>query len=249
MYESLFEGCADLSGFVPPELFAGIDNKNYQSGPMSRIFIDSGIVTQCPENYYQYITGFEVDWDGRVSCVPCPFGLTSPAGSTDVKQCTAEPKPCKIEFATEAYSEYDYDKNMYGKCVVKECESGYHIEVNACVPDEISCNIQNGTGVKTWDEATKQYGTCAPVTCQPGYLIDEDKCVACDNMYDTNGELAVSTYVAECEIAACLYQGEKYILDNNECVPICESESDDTGRRYWNGKKCVHECEDGYTTW
>ena len=68
-------------------------------------------------------------------------------------------------------------------------------------------------------------------------------------MYDTNGELAVSTYITECEIAACMYQGEKYTLENNECVPICESESDETGRRYWNGTKCVHECEDGYTTW
>jgi NADH:ubiquinone oxidoreductase subunit E len=64
-----------------------------------------------------------------------------------------------------------------------------------------------------------------------------------------NGEIAVSGYVTECEIASCMYQGEKYILENNECVPICEEETDETGHRYWNGKECVHDCNAGYSQW
>jgi uncharacterized repeat protein (TIGR02543 family) len=209
---------------------------------------DSEECVECIKNSYCAGGTFEIK-DEHQGIEYCPYGLTSPAGSTNVTQCTAEPKSCVIDFATQAHHYWDYDKNAYGKCIVEECEFGYHIEVNACVLDEMPCETLNGTGIKIWNTELNKYDECIATVCEPGYINEDNQCKPCDNMYDANGEPAVSTYVAECEIAACLYQGEKYTLENNECVPICESESDETGRRYWNGTKCVHECEDGYTTW
>ena len=51
--------------------------------------------------------------------------------------------------------------------------------------------------------------------------------------------------------SSCLYQGELYALENNECRLICDEYSDETGRRYWNEhtKKCEHDCETGYMNW
>jgi hypothetical protein len=67
------------------------------------------------------------------------------------------------------------------------------------------------------------------------------------------GELAVSSYTAGCDIAACMYQGELYNLEGNECVPICDVKGyeDDTGTMKWNpaSKKCDRQCKEGFTPW
>ena len=88
--------------------------------------------------------------------------------------------------------------------------------------------------------------------CDPGYEPNSDytACVECSNRR-VNGEIAVSGYIYECEIAACMYQGQKYALQMNECVPICENESDDTGTKVWDErtKKCIRTCNPGYKMW
>ncbi len=180
----------------------------------------------------------------------CPYGQKSPAGSTNISQCYADAQECFIEHATMAHRHWDYDKNAYGKCIAEECEAEYHLEANACVSDKQPCSTQNGTGIKIWNSTTLQYGNCTETECKPGYTISSEQCVPCDNMYVDN-EIAVSTYSNECEIATCMYQGEKYILDNNECVPICETVTDKSGSRHWdkNSKRCVHECNAGWTKW
>ncbi len=57
-----FEECKGLDGFIPPELFANINSTDYQAGPMTDVFLNSGIDTVCPSGYTQFITGFESDW-------------------------------------------------------------------------------------------------------------------------------------------------------------------------------------------
>ena len=133
---------------------------------------------------------------------------------------------------------------------------GYHISANACVPNDQECEIENGTGIMTWNEKTQKWGDCVVTSCLQGYTNDPSEtnevwkqCGRCSNMYAVNGEIAVSGYVKGCEIASCMYQDEKYILENNECRPICDTQSDETGSRYWDGKKCVHECNAGYLQW
>ena len=83
-----FYGCVKLSGYVPIDMFKKMDNTSYVSGPMSAIFYGTNIAEQCPENMYQYKTGFEVDWSGKVACSPCPDGyITDGPGATDISQC------------------------------------------------------------------------------------------------------------------------------------------------------------------
>ena len=96
-------------------------------------------------------------------------------------------------------------------------------------------------------------------SCIPGYTNDpfeknnaSEQCSECRNKFGVLGEIAVSSYVNECEIASCMYQGEKYNLDNNECVPICaQPYSDETGSLRWNNatKKCERTCKPGYIAW
>ena len=73
------------------------------------------------------------------------------------------------------------------------------------------------------------------------YAYIEDGAWLSDDEYKTIHRVAASK----------IYQGEKYILENNECVPICESAQDETGRREWdeNSKRCVHTCNDGWIAW
>jgi len=97
-------------------------------------------------------------------------------------------------------------------------------------------------------------------SCDPGYTTDPAEtnertkpCGQCKNKFSVLGEVAVSSYVRECEIASCLYQGELYNLDNNECVPICDINGyeDETGTMKWNKvtKKCERTCKSGYSMW
>lgn len=79
-----FYNCTGLSGYVPNNMFAGLNKK---TGGMQEIFYNTGLDTKCPIGTYQYKTGFEAEWSGRVSCQPCPDGMTSAAGGTSTSDC------------------------------------------------------------------------------------------------------------------------------------------------------------------
>ena len=122
------------------------------------------------------------------------------------------------------------------------------------------CNVENGSGFKEWDSDINDWGECVATMCNPGYTNDPaetnertKQCGECKNRYSVLGKLAASSYVQGCEIASCLYQGELYNLENNECVPICPTElyEDETGSMVWDEgrKKCVRTCNEGYTMW
>jgi hypothetical protein len=174
----------------------------------------------------------------------------------DGTECRTATKTCEKPNATHATQ--TWTDGRFGTCVVHECKSGYHIENNNCITDEMPCELDNGTGVQTWNPVTKAWNTCVAIKCNPGYtnnpeLTNENwkQCGRCNNMYADGGNLVASSYIQECEIAACLYQGERYTLENNECRLICDEYSDETGRRYWDDKrkKCIHDCNHGYNPW
>jgi uncharacterized repeat protein (TIGR02543 family) len=174
-----------------------------------------------------------------------------------MQQCMPEKIECDAPKANVAYKYWDVANRAYGPCIITECiDDEYHIEANACVPNTQSCDVEHGIGEQEWDFEQNKWGTCVATQCDSGYTTDQSltndvlngQCGRCSNMY-VDDELAVSTYISECEIASCMYQGEKYILENNECVLICDERSDETGSRYWNGNKCVHECAEGYSIW
>ena len=166
----------------------------------------------------------------------------------DVISCTAS-----IPNAATAYSEWSASAKSYGKCIVETCAMGYHPESNACVLDEQTCSVPHGVGTQEWDATLNQWGPCVVTSCDAGYTNDDNpnQCVDCPNKYKEGGDLAASSYVRGCEIASCMYQGEKYALEDGDCLPICTGtatnptyDPDGTGMKYWDAthNKCVRTC-------
>ncbi len=225
--------------------------------------IDGACVETSCRSIYEMVNG---------TCVPCnrehalsylPNGNCMVASCTtgyhpNGQHCEENVKECTAANAISASQTWDSKLNSFSVCIVEKCEPGYHIASNACVPDEQVCAVEHGVGIKEWDHQTNTWGKCVATSCDAGYTNDPSEtnehsaqCGQCANKFSTLGEIAASTYIRGCEIAACLYQGEKYNLENNECVPICVGKPDETGSRHWDDKrkKCVHECKPGYTPW
>ena len=173
--------------------------------------------------------------------------------------CEPNKRGCTLSNATVAYQTWNDSTRAYGICKAYECEYNYHVASNACIASQEICDLKNGRGVREWDERTETWGECHVATCNPGYTDDPSqthdhsaKCGECANRVDKFGRVAVSSYARECEIAACMYQGELYNLDGNECVPICEDgQEDETGVLRWDNirKKCERNCKAGYISW
>ena len=89
MFMSTFKNSSGLSSWIPPELFRGIKTEGFITGQMSDVFLGTGILEQCPVNMMQYITGFEADFDSKVSCTPCPENSTQDAGLNTYCNCGA----------------------------------------------------------------------------------------------------------------------------------------------------------------
>ena len=210
--------------------------------------------------------------DGK--CVPCDveYAITyKPTGICQVAECVIGFHPngnkcesniqeCTAPNAVYAEREWDFAKQAFGTCTIRECDYGFHLSSNACVADAQPCYVENGTGYKEWDYNLDDWGECVAVSCNPGYTNDPSEtnertkqCGECKNRYSVLGKLAASSYVQGCEIASCMYQGELYNLEYNECVPICPMTEyeDETGTMIWDDsrKRCVRTCKDGYTIW
>ncbi|MCK9272558.1 hypothetical protein M0P65_03355 [Candidatus Gracilibacteria bacterium] len=59
-----------------------------------------------------------------------------------------------------------------------ECKNGYHTENNgvSCISNERSCDIENGTGIQTWD-GNSWDNNCIVDSCDIGYVKDNNSCV------------------------------------------------------------------------
>ncbi|MDR1071565.1 MAG: hypothetical protein LBL21_02915, partial [Rickettsiales bacterium] len=175
----------------------------------------------------------------------------------NISQCLSNVKSCEVQNGT---GEQIWTSKSWGACAVKDCDPGYHIEGNMCLDDILPCAIANGEGKKEWiGTATLGYwGACEATLCYAGYTSDHTltndwttQCGRCNNYYGYDGLQAVGSYSSECNIAVCMYQGEKYVLENDECVPICEDNSDESGAMQFDSvtNKCQRTCETGYISW
>ena len=178
-------------------------------------------------------------------CVPCPSGSHAENG-----ECEPNVIYCNLPDAELATRTWNPTVSAYGACQVVNCNEGYHNASNVCVLDSEDCVVPNGVGRREWNDSTLQWGKCEAILCNPGFVMDNDVCVECSNRI-VDGEVAVSTYANGCEIATCMYQGQKYKLSGNQCVPICENGFDDTGTMTWDSArgKCVRTCNPGYKMW
>ncbi len=174
------------------------------------------------------------------------------------QSCEVDVIGCSAPNAVAAERVWDTRKQAFGECVISECDYGYHLDGNVCQADEQICVVEHGVGVREWNHKINKWGDCIATKCDPGYTNDSSQtnelwkqCGRCNNMYSAGGELAASSYVEGCEIATCMYEGELYTLENNECILICDTYSDETGSRKWNAsrKKCESTCAPGYRAW
>ena len=174
--------------------------------------------------------------------------------------CAENTRECTIPGAISAAQEWNDKTNSFGACTVTECDDGYHIASNKCVSDTQACTVANGTGTQEWNHVSNTWGACVATECAAGYTNEKTEsaeptreCGPCRNGYGVDGTRVASSYIRGCEIASCMYQGEMYNLENNECVPICSvaGYSDETGTMKWNPvtKKCDRTCADGYRMW
>ena len=74
-FDYAFRGCRNLSGYVPPSMFAGlITAGSPYTNMMSDIFYGTNLDTSCPAGITQYTTGYEQYWNtgngNAVSCGP-----------------------------------------------------------------------------------------------------------------------------------------------------------------------------------
>ena len=189
--------------------------------------------------------------NGNCRIETCVYGF-HPNGD----QCEKNVIECIVPNAVSAERVWNDVSGSYSLCTITQCTDGFHIDANACISNVRTCKIENGIGDQVWDEKRNRWGDCVATKCEPGYTNDPSLtnenwklCGRCNNMFGVNGERAASSYVAECEIASCMHQGEKYILENNECRLVCDSYADETGRRYWGNGKCIHDCNSGYLPW
>ncbi|MDR1338054.1 MAG: hypothetical protein LBJ73_03430 [Rickettsiales bacterium] len=229
------------------------------------VIIGGACLEQSCSNTYEMVGGV---------CKPCDRDKAlsyNTSGNCEIASCVAGYHPngqscegnvieCLAPNADEATQTWNAAKKAFGICTIKTCAPGYHVSSNACVIDEQECVVENGTGYKEWDSAKNRWGDCVVTYCKPGYSFDPSEtneltkpCGQCKNKFSVLGELAVSSYTAGCDIAACMYQGEMYNLEGGECVPICDVNGyeDETGTMKWNSgsKKCVRQCKEGFTAW
>ena len=230
----------------------------------------NGVCMPCPDGYQPNASGDGCEpcpagtYGTGGTCEPCPEGYSSNPGATSIDQCFVSECPagqhiehgeCKDDVVEcgaphAAYATRTWNPTLmaYGSCQIQECIDGYHISSNACVLDEQFCAVPNGRGEREWNG--NAWGPCQVTLCDPGFENTGTACSECANRR-VNGEIAVSSYATECEIATCMYHGQKYILENNECRPICEDATDETGTKHWDNvaKKCVRTCNPGYKMW
>ena len=92
MFFRTFSGCSNLSGYISPSTFAGLNNSGlYTTDMMHAVFAGTNLATTCPPGTEQFVTGYEDYWDGHVSCVDenlvCDVGEYLPAHGYECVTC------------------------------------------------------------------------------------------------------------------------------------------------------------------
>ncbi|MBQ7408961.1 MAG: InlB B-repeat-containing protein, partial [Alphaproteobacteria bacterium] len=97
--KNMFALSYDLSGYIPCTFFENLNSSGFSSSgdtsPLDSIFKSSRLLSACPKDMYQKVTGFEGDLDGAVVCCQCPNGGTSSAGAVGVESCSAASVICE----------------------------------------------------------------------------------------------------------------------------------------------------------
>ncbi len=173
MFEETFADTQYLTAPVPTELFKGItgylsDNEagnrsaTYTAGGMANIFNNSNISTVCDAGQYQYLTGFEIDWDGHVACEMCPVEYPDSISGDNVtmKKCFTEcpeaPNGGEYVSGHKYWTEDEEHIGDISSCVYKYTINyvlnGADESLNASNPTEYSSNMDSDLPISAPDE-------------------------------------------------------------------------------------------------
>ena len=119
MYYQTFQGCSGLSGYVSPYLFENITSGS-ASNMMYRVFYNSGLVTSCPSGTTKYTTGFESNFNNKVSC---KVNLTCGTGYAKYRDVCYK----KCTFADNMHIGKNYAVTLFGE-VDKSGNPGLHVK-------------------------------------------------------------------------------------------------------------------------
>jgi len=93
MFQMTFWNCKNLTGYIPPSMFAGLiaSGAPTANSMWKDTFYGTKLNTTCPAGTVQFVTGYESEWDGKVSCVPeqlsCDAGEYLPAHGYRCETC------------------------------------------------------------------------------------------------------------------------------------------------------------------
>ncbi|MCB1144354.1 MAG: hypothetical protein KDK54_19025 [Leptospiraceae bacterium] len=142
--------------------------------------------------------------------------------------------PCSTE---------NYTKNLPVCSISNICSEGQHLESGVCLNDQISCNVDNGSGIKSWNPSTSSWNSCMVSTCDSGYHSSNNTCVkdslSCGiSEHEENGSCISNTNSCSisngtgqqtwangawgiCQVVSC---NSGYQISGNSCItqtPIC----------------------------
>ena len=187
MFQNTFFGCYNITGYIPPKLFAGLINHNSPKALYMFANTFYYVLKGCPANTTQFITGYESDWGGFVSCEPVSgvpvYTVTYSCGLTDGSapetthvaanhQIFLAKNTCSIP---SGYSGFDKWK-ISGTDDLETAETVLVWDYNEnktltaqYVPNQITVRFdENTTNMCTYGETLNNIPTPAP---RPGYVF------------------------------------------------------------------------------
>lgn len=188
MFQQTFYGVGGaataLTGsFVSPDFFAGLvtNQSPYATNMMLDVFNGAHpLMRECPEDHYQYITGYENYWSGAVSCKKCPNNPVythSPAGSTSINQCV----PTNIVF--DCGTAASGGSWIGGQLSLNHNNLSCYDNVNIQMPNNSTtinnCHASSLASVQGWNCA--QGDTSLGTNLQPGTNFTQ-QCMPYDNV-------------------------------------------------------------------
>ena len=114
---------------------------------------------------------YAVTWGGELwgacsspTCLP-GYHLENSQG------CVSDTRSC---FVFLGEGEEIWVNGEWSDCLVNSCESGFHMENNACEPNTRDCSIEAGVGKQNWSGAG--WGQCIASSCFTGFHLEGNAC-------------------------------------------------------------------------
>jgi len=150
VFNATFENCTNLSGFIPPDTFAGMVANNAPTSVsgypvFGSMFSNTNMATSCPSGTIPYSLGYSVGND-VVTC-NCTSGYYSPNSTTCTACSNSKPANSSFKISTAATCPWDcdsgYAKNGNNTCTA--CSSNQFSANDTCTTNKFSLTTTSNT--------------------------------------------------------------------------------------------------------